>query len=470
MIGNSIDISRSKFIAECEKGNLMCASGDHPLDNPYLISRCQHIFCRSCLAQGVKTSPSCPTCKINIKADDFDFSSEHNDRLKGIWESTYGNEEDNFYEYNMGQDKDSIVRMMKSSVQVREPLQKKQSNTESTVQRSDWSDKTNNSSEIKDSGSYSGKVVKKVNASGWITLDQCMVEENTKTQGKLIAKTCTFLGNIQARDGVDLTDSNATEVKTAQGKANITGGGCDLVEAREGVTLKNVDVSQHVKSSQGNVIVEGGKVKTIEANEYVSVTGSVVNSITINAVKLRDNSFQARLVLNGDIEGNVKVVVKNDVNRSNNNNNNPRGIVNMGGGSITIGGVAIGNDGTGTAVSAENIVCDNGLKILTKVTYTKNGVRTYYDLDVQGVSYPLSFEDFGIIRKYYGDLECDIFPATMKVEIPDTITKKIRIGNKVFGGDKCVLKITGSGTIRGKVEFVECSGKVDKDDSVTILG
>lgn len=562
----NLEVHQNSFVAKCSEEDLICAEGEHALENPYMITRCQHVFCRSCLAQEIQRCESlkCPKCLTRIKKDDIIFSSRDNARLKRIWSSTYRSEIQNPYVDNSGQDKKSIFGTR------------------------DFFDYEVVSSDIRcsrDSYSAKGKHFKgKVDARDGIKLHQCIVDGYTKTSmGQLKGSFCVFKGDIKARDGVELENSKGLRVETSMGKAKISGGSYGLIKAQDGVKLTNVNVDQvntsmgkvhaengnlgdikardgvtlnsivcqsadvsmgkiiiyntfvngglkardgvqmddstaqsvkvsmgkaiisnpnkvgveilsveardgvslshvlvpgNITSSMGSVEVFNSKVGSIEASETVKLNKSLADSVIINtSKKMQGGVFEARLELNGDIRGNVKVVVNDNILSG--------GILNTGS-FVSNGNIVIINRGAPfSSTSCECSINMGSKKLQTKVSETimNSGCQTssYYDLKLDGASYPLSSSDTRLIRMWYKE-PLDI---TSDGRITNTYGKIIKIGSQVFGREepvekvdnesssksnqpKCVLKITGSGIIEGKVEFIECEGEVIKDSAVTI--
>lgn len=513
-MSTNIEVRTKSFVEQCREEDLFCAKGGHVLQNPYMITQCQHLFCRNCLAQEIQKSESlsCPKCFSMIKKDDIIFSSRDNKRLQRIWNSAIGNEVINPYIANLGQDKESIFGAR------------------------DFFDYEVVSSDIRcsmDSYSAKGKHFKgNLDARDGITIHQCKVDGQTKTSmGSLKGTSCVFNGEIKARDGIELENSKGLQIETSMGKAKITGGSYGSIKARDGITLDNTECqsadvsmgkiianntsvngmlkardgvqmddstaysvkvsmgkaiisnpnkvgakistveardgvnlsyvgSKNVSSSMGGVEIFDCTVGSIEARESVKLTKSTANSVTINVPKkLPGGAFGARLELNGDIQGNVKIIV------------NPNLL--SGGGMVSIGSIT-------NCISSIKIASK---EIMTGVSETTmdNGIQTklFYDLKVNGMSYPLSSDDINLIRMCYSD-SLDI---SHDGRIINTYGKIIKIGSQVFGREKldnegtsksnqpkCVLKITGNGTIQGKIEFVNCQGEVDKDSSVNVLG
>jgi len=514
------------FIEKCSEEDLTCAKGGHPLENPYMITRCQHVFCHSCLTQEVQQYESlkCPKCLTSIKENDIIFSLRDNTRLKRTWDSAYGSEIENPYIGYSGQDKKSIFGTR------------------------DFFDYETVSSDIycgMNGYSAKGKHFKEnVEARDGIDLYQCIVDGNTETSmGRLKGKLCVFKGQIEARDGVKLKNSKAPHVETSMGHAKIKGGSYGSIKARDGVRLEN-SKAQHVETSMGKAKIQGGsygsieardgaildtanadkvtssmgkvyakkgtlgqinardgvnlsnvvvpkgitssmgsvevfgcKVGTIETSKTVKLDESLATSVTINTSrKNSDGIFEALLELNGNIEGDVKVVVKNNVFNCEDFKTGPFAFF---GGRCKIG-TFNGPLGYSRCETSINI---GSIELQTKVSNTTivNGARssTYYDLTLDGASYPLSPEDIQLIHRWYRE-PLDISPDG---RISNTYGKTIKIGSQVFGKEepiysesshkgnqpKCVLKITGNGTIQGKVKFIDCEGKVSKDSTIAIM-
>ncbi|NGX58223.1 MAG: hypothetical protein K940chlam3_01128 [Chlamydiae bacterium] len=152
--------------------------------------------------------------------------------------------------------------------------------------------------------------LKDLNARNGIQITNSTVRHVKCFMGNVIALNCQ-VGEIYAQDGMTIHNFTAEKLTVSMGKIEAHNSMLDSIvssiEARDGISMTNVK-AHDVKVTMGEVVANSCTANRISAQSSVSLTESTVNTVILNV-----ENTQATLVLNNSsVEGNV--VVKASVN------------------------------------------------------------------------------------------------------------------------------------------------------------
>ncbi|NGX57701.1 MAG: hypothetical protein K940chlam3_00595 [Chlamydiae bacterium] len=245
------------FSEECEKEELECAICIEPLNNPHMISKCLHVFCKSCIDESMERKSECPSCNTAFKAKNLKHSHDHESRLDRL------------------------------KSKIREFFPKESESSEEAT-----------STTIEESVKY-----EKIMGALHVTLkDDCRFLNVTSIMGTITAMNCPNLQNLEAPGEIKLKNCNAEIVDSyesgirAEGNSKLPSKFTTL-KATHTIIVGHV-LANLVQCTHGKIIASDSAIKSIEAIFEVGLFGGcTVGNITLETMFCKDDpNPKARII------------------------------------------------------------------------------------------------------------------------------------------------------------------------------
>lgn len=276
----TIEAFTQRFNETCEKGELLCPICIEPYQDPYIITKCLHIFCRSCLHDWMKVDSNkntCPECRMLFNAKDLKHDFHHHRRVVNIWNELAERE---------GINSDHKNPYANSHME-HPPWKKKSRRKISTRKRSDHlpsEDQPGDSSLIQ--GVFRTSMVPSVDSRPYL-------QATTYQNASLRRRRSRPLRKIREIVGVYRTAN-----RTLHSIASI-----------EGVYITNCIVENDIFSQRGAIFANGCKVKTAK-----TVGREIVFRDTIfSSVYAQMNRVECRYSVCPDEFQNARITAKKDI-------------------------------------------------------------------------------------------------------------------------------------------------------------
>ncbi|NGX57698.1 MAG: hypothetical protein K940chlam3_00592 [Chlamydiae bacterium] len=252
------------FSEQCVDKDLECIICMETFTNPHILISCFHVFCRDCIDDCRTRDSKCPICRIEFEAEQIIPSPEHEKLLAELTQD-----------------------IIKKTLITEKPKEKQPAPVESK----------------------SSDGIEELLLEEQVDIEEISEHiDITSVFEGITALNCSNLRNLSARGEIRLINVSANSVISHKNKILIMGSPKRLsafkkIEAKKKICLVFTS-SDYVKSRKSTVATRCSQIKYIEAVKEVTLSGSTVSNITLEAYFEEENPIaQATLDLIKHDEG-----------------------------------------------------------------------------------------------------------------------------------------------------------------------